>query len=115
MKKIFPLFLLIISLFACSKNKPAIPEDVIPMRELQEILSEIHLAQAASSNAVLSDSTLYNTKEYVNYILKQHNIEREKFLKSMKFYTKNPVLLEEVYDSVITQLSRMQGESEAGK
>ena len=115
MKKLITLLLLVTTLIACSKKKPAIPEDLISMKELQEILSEIHLAQAASSNAVLSDSTLYNNKEYVNYILKQHNIEREKFLKSMKFYTENPELLEEVYDSVITQLSRMQGESEAGK
>ena len=85
------------------------------MRDLQEILSEIHLAQAASSNAILSDSSIYTNKEYVNYILQKHNIQRNDFLKSMKFYTENPVLLEEVYDSVITQLSRMQAESEAGK
>ncbi len=115
MKKIFAILLLITTLVACSKKKPAVPEDVLSMKDLQEILSDIHIAQAASTNAVLSDSSIYNNKEYINYILKQHNIKREDFLKSMKFYTENPVLLEEVYDSVITQLSRMQAESEAGK
>ncbi|MFZ7115480.1 MAG: DUF4296 domain-containing protein [Bacteroidota bacterium] len=115
MKKIITFFILITALSACSKKKPDVPEDVIPMKELQAILSDIHIAQAASSNAVLSDSSIYSNKEYVDYILKQHNIKREDFLKSMKFYTENPVLLEEVYDSVITQLSRMQAESEAGK
>ena len=89
MKKIFAILLLIITLVACSKKKPDVPEGVLSMKDLQEILSDIHIAQAASTN--------------------------EDFLKSMKFYTENPVLLEEVYDSVITQLSRMQAESEAGK
>jgi len=49
----------------------------------------------------------------VNYVLKDHKVTREKFLESLKFYTDNPALLEEVYDSVITELSRLQAESEA--
>ena len=112
MKKYLAVILLSTFLFACSKKKTSIPDGILPMRELQQVLSEIHLAQAASSNAVMTDSSLYTNKEYVNFILKQHNIKREDFLKTMKFYTENPDLLEEVYDSVITQLSRMQAESE---
>lgn len=112
MKKYLTLILLSIFLFACSKKKTSIPEGILQMRELQQVLAEIHLSQAASSNAVMTDSSLYSNKEYVNYILKNHNINRDDFLKTMKFYTENPDLLEEVYDSVITQLSRMQAESE---
>ena len=115
MKKIILLYILSGFLFACSKKKTTIPEGILPMRELQQVLTEIHLAQSASGNAVMSDSSIYTNKEYVNYILKQHDLKREDFLKSMKFYTENPDLLEEVYDSVITQLSRMQAESEAVK
>lgn len=115
MKNFLTSILLIITLFACTKKKPSIPENVISLRDLQQVLTEIHLAQSASSIAVMSDSSIYTNKEYVNYILKQHNIKREDFLISMKFYTENPILLEEIYDSVITQLSRMQSESEANK
>ena len=112
MKKYLAVIFLLTFLFSCSKKKTSIPEGILPMRELQQVLAEIHLGQAASSNAVMTDSSLYSNKEYVNYILKKHNINREDFLKTMKFYTENPDLLEEVYDSVITQLSRMQAESE---
>ncbi len=63
MKKIFAILLLIITLVACSKKKPDVPEGVLSMKDLQEILSDIHIAQAASTNAVLSDSSIYNNKE----------------------------------------------------
>lgn len=112
MKRFFILFLFAFAIFACSKKKASIPEDILSMKDMQEILADIHLAQAASASVVLSDSSIYNTKEYVNYILKDHHVTRERFLTSMKFYTENPALLEEVYDSVITDLSKLQSESE---
>lgn len=113
MKKLLSLFFISILLVSCSKKKTEIPQDVISMKEMQLLLTDIHLAQSAASVQILSDSSIYSAKEYVNYVLEDHKISREQFLKSLKFYTENPAILEEVYDSVITELSRIQGESEA--
>ena len=111
MKKIFALATLAL-LFACSKKQITVPEDVIQKKDMQELLTDIHLAQSAATNSILSDSSIYSSSEYMNYVFKTHNVSREKFLSSMKFYTENPEVLEEVYDSVITELSRIQAESE---
>jgi hypothetical protein len=113
MKKLLTIFFITLTFFACSKKKSDIPVEVLSMKDMQMLLTDIHLAQSAATIQVLSDSSIYNSKEYVNYVLKDHKVTREKFLASMKFYTENPELLEEVYDSVITELSRLQGESEA--
>ena len=113
MKKPLAILFITLSLIACSKNKVVVPDTVIPMKDMQIILRDIHLAQSATTSISLSDSSFYSSKEYVNYVLNDHKITREKFVASMKFYTDNPALLEEVYDSVITELSRLQSESEA--
>ena len=113
MKKLLAIIFLFTTLLACSKKKVVVPEQMISMKDMQIILRDIHLAQSAATTESISDSSKYSAKEYVNYVLKDHKVSREKFLESLKFYTDNPALLEEVYDSVITELSRLQAESEA--
>ena len=45
-------------------------------------------------------------------ILKKKNISEEKFHESMKFYAEHPELLKEIYDEVVNELSRREGELE---
>lgn len=109
-----PLLLLLISLFffSCAEKKIAIPENVITEKEMTSILSEIHIAQASKNNSLTIDSSGYTMNEYTNAILKDHHTTKDKFLSSLKFYSDNPEILREVYDSVITSLSRMEAAAE---
>ncbi len=114
MKKLL-LFSLLFVFFSCSKKKTEIPADVIPFRKMKEILIDVQLSQAASANSALVDSFIYNNKEYMVYVLQKHQIKREEFLRSLKFYTSNPEILQEIYDSVLVDLSKIQSESQIGK
>ncbi len=111
MKNIIYL-LFLISLFACGKKKTEVPASIISMQEMKLLLTDFHLAQAAAGNGSMVDSAIYNNKEYIEYILKSHQIKRSEFIKSLTFYSENPELLQEVYDSVLVDLSKIQSESE---
>ncbi len=112
MKKVITFLSVIILFTACSKKEVTIPENILKQKEMTAVLTDIHIAQAAIGNKLYNDSSNYKMNDYLAYILKQHKIEREVFLMSLKFYSANPEILHEVYDSVITTLSKTQGEAE---
>ena len=108
------ILLLLITAFiaiSCSKKKPTIPGDVLNEQEMTSLLTDIHLAQAAMTVNATADSSRYSMKQYTDYILNQHKISNEKYVKSLRFYTENPGLIKSIYDSVLTNLSKMQREA----
>lgn len=107
------IFGLILLITACSKKKTEIPADILSMQDMKGVLTDVQLGQAAAGNSAMVDSALYNSKEYFEFVLKNHNVSRDVFMKSLKFYSENPALLQEVYDSVIVDLSKIQSQSEA--
>jgi Domain of unknown function (DUF4296) len=112
MRKIISIiFSLTILLVACSEKPVTIPEDVIKQKEMAGILTDIHLAQSAIGELSRTDSSTYTMKDYLAFILKQHNVKKEDLLRSLKFYSEQPEILGQVYDSVITRLSRLEGEN----
>ena len=108
--KLISVLILIVFLTSCSNKHVEIPEDVINKKEMTGILTDIHIAQSAYSGRVRTDTSLIPMNDYVSIILKHHEIKKEDFLNSLKFYSAHPELLQEVYDSVVTELSRLQGE-----
>lgn len=100
-------------LSSCSESEVSIPGDVLDKNKMTEILSDIHIAQAAITNRAKKDSVDFSMNDYVQYILSEHKIKSQDFLNSLKFYSDNPEVLSQIYDSVITGLSRNQGEIEA--
>ena len=112
MKKPLLTMLITFLFFSCSEKKITIPENVLDEKEMTSILSDIHIAQAAKNNSNMTDSSGYTMSEYTNAILKNHNSTKDKFLSSLQFYSDNPEILQQVYDSVITSLSRIEAASE---
>jgi hypothetical protein len=112
MKKIdFLLFTIIILFTACSEEPVSIPDDVIKQKEMAVILTDIHLAQSAIGDLSRTDSVTFTMKDYLAYILKRNHVKKEDLLRSLKFYSEQPEILGQVYDSVITRLSRLEGEN----
>jgi hypothetical protein len=102
-------FLFILS--SCSKPEVKIPPDLLDQPALTHILIDIHLAQASAGTKERVDSVNV-MNDGVEEILAAHGISRADLLRNLKFYSEHPALLQQVYDSVITGLSRMQGEAE---
>lgn len=112
MKKFFPIFFIII-LNACSsiEDRVSIPESILSEEKMAAVMVDIHLMEAALNISTYSkDQVVMNNINPNSDILKKNNITKKQYDESFEFYSKNPVLLTEVYDLVLSNLSKMQAE-----
>jgi hypothetical protein len=112
MKKIPLLFLLLIIILSCTKPEVKIPEGVLKKEKMVPVLADIHIAQAVAVMNAASDTTRYSMNDLMNYIFKIHKITKAEYDSSIAFYTLHPEIMSQIYDSVITELSKKQGEAE---
>ena len=107
MKRTIPLLLIL--LFSCKEKHPPVPKDIIQTKPMELILSDMLIADALSETRGLGTvSEKQYTEEYYVTIFKNHNVSREQFLKSYKFYEDNPVILNNIYDSVLSDISKRE-------
>lgn len=117
MKKTYLLAALIISVFTfqgCKDKKVIIPPDILSKEVLVPILADLQLAQASVSILEYTDNVHYSLKDYQTEILKKKNISEKQLRNSMQFYSSHPELLQDIYNEVVNELSRIQGEIENG-
>ncbi len=107
MKRIIP-FLLIL-LFSCKEKYPPVPKDLIQTPAMEQILSDMLIADALSETRGLGgvNEKLF-TEQYYATIFKNHGVTRELFVKSYHFYEDNPVILNNIYDSVLSDISKRE-------
>jgi len=106
-------FMLGVFVTGCWKKQAPPPENTIHPDTMASILTEIHLAQAAVSMNVASDSIRFTTGDYLPEIFKKHHTTQQQFDRSLRFYSGNPGLLDSIYKEVLDELSRQEGEIEA--
>ena len=99
-------------LFSCGQDEGqvAIPSDVLPKEKMAQVITDIHLAEANASLYTLPDS-VSSEKLHFEKIFAKHKITKIQYDKSISFYIDHPELLNEVYEKVLNELSRMQGEA----
>ena len=112
MKIVFFCFLFFTFLPGCREKEVQIPPDILGQEKMTTLFCEIHLAQAANSNRTRNDTIRLSVSEPSEFALAKHQVEKDEFLKSLKFYSDHPKKLQQIYDSVITRLSRMEGAHE---
>jgi len=98
-----------ILLFSCGQDKKTIviPSDVLSKEKMTEVLTEIHLAEAEVNMKTLPDS-IATEKLSFHQLFDKNKITRAQFEKSLSFYIDHPELLNEVYEQVLNELSKMQ-------
>jgi hypothetical protein len=107
MKRIIPFLFILLS--ACKSELPDVPKDVIAMEQMEIILADMHITDAiAETKAQLGMNEKMLTQEYHEQVFKNHNITREDFLKSYKFYEANPALLNKMYDHILEKMSKRE-------
>lgn len=104
MNRLKPCVLLVIFFFSCSKA----PEGIIPKDRMTSVLEDVHLANSYAANYGDLDTIKHRTSTYLNAIYKKHHIDSVIFNKSLKYYSANPTLLNEIYLQVEKDLSRLQ-------
>ena len=115
MKKCFQwcsLLVFILILGCGGEKKVEIPAEVISPDSMVPILVDFHLAEGAILDK--QQQKLDAAQPAANYyamILKKHNIDKKKFDHSLEFYSHYPALYIEIYDDVLAELNRKEGES----
>lgn len=109
-KGIISVFIgMVLLLTSCSKSAVKIPDDIIPKDSMVFIMMDVHIAEAGVKT-LPADSLLINTKTYYEFIYKKHHITEEQFQKSLRYYTYNPELLQEIYVRITEEMSKKETE-----
>ena len=88
------------------KGKYIIPED-----KLVEVLVEIHIADGVAYTArALQHSSVFDTMSYRKYIFEKYDITKMEFDTTISAYAHNPNKFDELYEEVINELVRREGE-----
>lgn len=106
MKHFFPLLLLF--LFSCQPRQLTPSADILPMEKMRVVLADMHVAEAvAESKAQMQGTNVEKdlVQEYDEQVFKTHHITRADFTKSFAWYEQNPALLNQLYDSILNDLS----------
>jgi hypothetical protein len=96
----------------CSQSEE-IPEGIIPRDSMVNLLADMQLAEARIQSISLerNDSTKQVSYGYYKYIFTQHHTTPLQFKKSFDYYSHHLTTFSNMYDDVITRLSKMEAES----
>ena len=104
MNRLKPCVLLLIFFISCSSP----PENIIPGDKMIRVLRDVHLANAFAASYGDLDTMKQKTATFLNAIYNKHHIDSARFNRSLRYYTENPSLLNEIYEKVEKDLTRLQ-------
>ena len=99
--------------FSCGENNKQviIPADVLPKEKMAVVIADIHIAEAElylnSHQTLQNDSTPHQPADFQK-IFAKNSITKGQYDRSIAFYIDHPEQLNEVYEIVLNELSRMQ-------
>lgn len=107
LKQIFLLLLAGCVLFmACGKA----PGNIIPKKEMSDLLAELAIAEEYARSKVNKDSSLNEKDEIIKLytqVLELHKTSRRQFLESFDYYLSKPEIARTMFDSLSVQVRRM--------
>lgn len=103
MKRLKPCVLLLIFFFSCTTT----PEGIVPKDQMIGVLTDVHLANSLAAYYGNLDTMRQRTSTYLNAVYKKHEIDSAKFNRSLKYYSENPEVLNDIYDQVDKILEKM--------
>lgn len=114
-KKTFLLFLVLPFLVSCyheNKTEVKIPDHYLEREEMVEILTDIQIAEGIITNNRVHRKKI--KKEYKDSIYQRlfdhYNITAETLKENIAFYNVDPSVMEEIYEDVLANLSKVQSE-----
>ncbi len=105
--KVF-LFMFLFFFLSCVNSNHEIPEKILNKNDFINVLKEVHLSEAEfeinkTNNLEAAENILAN--EYLK-IYAKHNTNKDRFEKTLSYYTKHPEELEMIYSKVLISLSK---------
>lgn len=108
------LFLLFFIQFMVIGCKDEVPQDLIGVDPMAELIFDISLAEGYTESFLLKDTALRKDSVYqseINKVLQFHKTTPAIFSRSYAFYTNKPVLFKQVMDSANARAQRYREEA----
>ena len=110
-----PVILIIVSVIAfsgCSKKKTISGRNFIPQEVLVDVLVDIHLLDGVTNDRKFHRRYETDSIDLLSPILDKYGITQIMFDTTMSVYSRNPELLDNVYNEVLIKLNVMLDENE---
>ena len=102
------LFLLLVFTFtACQKKKSISGNEFIEREVLVDLLVDIHLMDGVTQDRKFNRKFEVDSIDIFTPILEKHQVTKQMFDTTMFVYSRNPVLLDQVYNDVLIKLNVM--------
>ena len=102
MKRLYFLLLPLLILTSCNQSK--LPEGVLDEQRMINVLADLSVIDGYMSSLMYTDTLRIEGRSYYATVYKNHNISKEVFDKSLKYYSNQPVLLDSMYSKVTRKL-----------
>jgi hypothetical protein len=111
MRKLFYIIVSVLLITACKDSQPT-PDGILAQDKMAMVLADFHIAEASMSLENIQEDSLKKTmNSYYEEIYMIHHISKKQFDDSFHYYEKHPELLDKIYQQVISELSKKQGEA----
>lgn len=77
-------------------------------KKMVELMTDIHLVDGFVSTVMYNDTLKINKKDYYQSVYRKHKTSEAVYLKSLKYYSKDPQLLDTLYDRVDKKLTEKE-------
>ncbi len=102
------LFCLLTVFFIACSSKLDVPSGILPFEKMQSVIWDMLRADALVSNQAIKDTSLNKVTASTNMyqqVFKIHNITKEEFKRSLKYYQSRPDLLQPMFDTLYNKAS----------
>ncbi|MEJ5996338.1 DUF4296 domain-containing protein [Pedobacter sp. Du54] len=103
MNRIFALFIICMTLYAC---KPGIPKDIIQPDKMEKVLFDIHTVDGYIGALQKPDTAKIVASSYYAGVYKKFDIDSATFEKSKNYYYTRPDLLDKMYKNLMKQFEQ---------
>ena len=96
---------------ACQKNKGIKGDEFIEREVLVDVLVDIHLMDGVTQDRKFGRKYDVDSLDIFTPILEKHQVTKQMFDTTMFVYSRNPELLDKVYNDVLIKLNVMLDEN----
>jgi len=105
------ILLLVLTFTACQKKKSITGDEFIERDVLVDVLVDIHLMDGVTQDRKFGRKYDVDSLDIFTPILEKHQVTRQMFDTTMFVYSRNPDLLDQVYNDVLIKLNVMLDEN----
>ncbi len=108
--KIRLLFIPLILLISCTQSETKEKSEILSEKKMVDVLVDLQISETyfLDKKNINKDETKDLQPRYYKYIFEKHEVNKEQFDKSIKFYQEDLNKLKMIFDSVASRLELMK-------